>query len=597
MKRGPAGLADFGDSLVIDLGTSAAKAAVLDATGEVLAQAARPLTTRTASGGVMEQDAEQWWEAAGDAVRELAAGGATRSVRRVIVTGQMQDLTLTNETGAPLLPTLLYGDVRAVREADEALAMIGAARLPGEVGEATGRGAGEAVPLPAPWAGDAAKVHGAGEAEVAGPAGQAGAAGAAGAVGPASAAGAVSPSGAGGAAGANRAAASYLRALAANDLDPSGFLPKLLWLRRHEPEVLQRATRLFLGAADVLVYRLTGEHVCDTTTASTTGLMALDTRTAVPDEVFAALGLPDVPARLPRFVAGGARAGVLGPKAASAWNLPADIPVYIAPGDGGATTVGAGSGEVGNASGYVGTSGWVSFSSDVRGDPATGVFTLAHPAPGRTIHIAPLLTAGGNLAWAAAAIGDEADYDDLIERAMARPPARLLYLPYLQGERSPFRDPFARGAFIGLGPNTTRDDLVRAVLEGVAFAYRHALAALLPSGHASTYDLVLTGGGTRSAAWCRLFATVLGRTVLVPSEPDSVGLRGALRCVQVAEGVVDDYALGVQGDRFAPDDTLRGAYDDLFASFRGAHRDLRGLYDGLARSRGHLDSLEEQGRP
>lgn len=487
-------------SIVLDVGTGAVKAAVLDPAGRIAAQATAALETRTGSGGVMEQDAEAWFLGAGEAVRALVDSGATAGASRLILTGQMQDLTLADEQGRPLRPTLLYGDVRARDEAEEVRERLGDERL---------------------------------------------------------------------------------RAWTGNDQDAGGLLAKLRWLRRHEPSRLHAARHVFLGAADALAFRLTGVAKCDTTTASTTGTMRLDTRGPLPDEAFHALGLAGVRERLPRFVPGGSRVGELG-AAAAGWGLPPGLPVHLGPGDAGATTVGAGAGEPGPVSGYVGTSGWVAFSARGRGDPDKGVFTLAHPAAGATIQIAPLLTAGGNLAWASRAVGDGAGYGELVERALDRPPGRLLYLPYLQGERSPFRDPYVRGAFLGLDPATTRDDLLRAVLEGVALAYRHALEALLPASDAT--ELVLTGGGTRSAGWCRLFATVTRRPVRVQDAPEAVGLRGALRSVQVAAGERDDYRLPVEGEVVEPDPRLAERYDALYAVFRDAHGGLGDLSRRLARA-------------
>src|SRR5690606_7293683 len=163
------------------------------------------------------------------------------------------------------------------------------------------------------------------------------------------------------------------------------------------------------------------------------------------------------------------------------------------------------SGESGWVYAYLGTSGWIAFTSAYRAMPDHGAFTLAHPQPTAYIQIAPLLTAGGNLEWARGVFGG-GDYDTIIEQAGARPPSNLSYLPYLNGERSPFRDPLARGSFIGVDPRTSYNDFYRAVLEGVIYAYRHALDALLTSPPSA---LVLTGGGTRSEAWCQLFADIL----------------------------------------------------------------------------------------
>jgi xylulokinase len=266
-----------------------------------------------------------------------------------------------------------------------------------------------------------------------------------------------------------------LRELTGNDQDAGGLLAKLLWLARNEPNSLSRATRLLLGAAEYAAFKLTGRAVTDTTTASTTGLLDLTRRTMLDASIFDSLGIEAAYSLLPEVVAGGAQIGVLSDESTSTLGLKPGLPVHLGPGDAGAATLGAGSGEPGVAYLYLGTSGWVAFTAEEPASPERGVLTIAHPDPDRCIPVAPLLTAGGNLEWIRDLFG-QTDYTTLIEAAVARPGIPPLYLPYLNGERSPIRDPLARGAFVGLSAATTRADLDRAVLEGVAFAYRHALA-------------------------------------------------------------------------------------------------------------------------
>lgn len=497
-----------GLSLVLDVGTGAVKAALLAPDGTRIDEASAPLRTRIAAGGVMEQDAGDWESAAVACLRALSERDGPTRAARVVLTGQMQNLTLTDASGTPLRPTLLYGDTRAVREAEDLVVAVPAERL---------------------------------------------------------------------------------RQLTANEPDAAGLPAKVRWLARHERRAWQRAERVFLGAADLLAFRLTGQAACDTTTASTTGLMDHDRRAFLPEELLAEAGLAFLPPLLPDLVPGGARVGWVEEEAAARWGLPSGLPVHVGPGDAGATTVGAGSGEPGHPSAYVGTSGWVALSADRRGDVEAGVFTLAHPAPGRSIQIAPLLTAGGNLAWAREALGWDGPYEDLIAAALARPPGRLLYLPYLQGERSPIRDPFARGAFVGMDMATTDLDLVRAVLEGVAFAYRHALEALTSTEdrHSAftSWPLVLSGGGTRTDAWCRLFATVLNVPVRRLEEPDLVAVRGAWRCARAADGAATGHALPVHGPTFEPDRARGLRYDDLYERFREAYVALAPTFRGLAEVR------------
>jgi xylulokinase len=382
--------------------------------------------------------------------------------------------------------------------------------------------------------------------------------------------------------------AQRLTDLTGNEQGASGLLAKLRWLHTHEPATLAKAHHLLLGAADWLVLRMTSVAATDTTTASTTGLMELATRDwlilqrgAYSSDIIAMAVGANVAPLLPKLVNGGAQAELLTTDAAAALGVTAGIPVHLAPGDAGAATLGAGAGEPGTPYAYIGTSGWVAYTSDQRGDPTQGVFTLAHPDPARYLCVAPLLTAGGNLDWAKSIFGVES-HDALIESATeGSPGAKIVYLPYLNGERSPFSDPLAAGAFIGLRAHHTQADMARAVLEGVAFAYRHALEALMPTAAAR---LTMAGGGTRSLAWCQVFADVIGVTVDVATDAQNVGVRGAVLAAQVARGERTTYApAGIVPVRITltPNPDLRAHYDHLFSIYKAAYPALRSVFQAL----------------
>jgi len=285
-------------------------------------------------------------------------------------------------------------------------------------------------------------------------------------------------------------------------------------------------------------------------------------------------------------MSGGAHVGVLTRTSADALGLRTGTPVYLGPGDAGAATIGAGSGEPGPVYGYVGTSGWVGFSAHERADPASGTFTLAHPRPGMFFHVAPLLTAAGNLQWVrelfAPGTGGVAaeSFEAVIEQAFERAPGPLLYLPYLAGERSPVRDSAARAVFVGLTGRTQKADLYRAVLEGVAYSYRHALTALVPGGADA---LTLTGGGTRSTPWNVLFATVTGVPTHVVEEPESVGVKGAHHCARVAAGGAESYSFGVDAFAVEPIRSWQDHYDRMFALYLTLYPRLSETFAGLSK--------------
>ncbi|MBX3082198.1 MAG: hypothetical protein KF716_11250 [Anaerolineae bacterium] len=373
----------------------------------------------------------------------------------------------------------------------------------------------------------------------------------------------------------------HLRALTGNSQDAGSLLAKLRWMQQYEAANLRRTAHLLFSAAGFIGHQMTGNAVNDTTTASTTGLMDIQQRRVVGDDMLTTLDLGVVAGKVAPIHAGGTRIGGLSESAAALIGLKAGIPVYHAPGDAGAATLGAGSGVEGRVYAYLGTSGWVAFSSAERLSPDSGVFTLAHPDPGKFIYIAPLLTAGGNLDWARGVLGAES-HATMIEAALDRAPTSLLYLPYLNGERSPFSDPAARGAFIGLNPRHTRDDLSRAVLEGVVYAYRHCLDALIKEPVAA---LTLTGGGTRSPRWCQLFADMTQTTVHIADDASNVGLRGALLAAKVANGQLDSYAPAgffPISASMQPNTAQQAHYDGQYALFRQTYPALKGIFAGMA---------------
>jgi len=489
----------MGSSLVLDVGTSAVKGALVTEDGDFAYVTERPLDAPTGRDGVMEQDARNWREVAREVTRDVVRHATTPD--RIVLTGQMQDLTLLASDGAPLRHTLLYGDVRAQQEARDVQDALG-------------------VKLLQAWTG--------------------------------------------------------------NDHDASALLAKALWLKRHEPDVWNAARHVFLGAADVLAFDLTGVAACDVTTASTTGLMNLETRTPLTEEALHLLDLSELPTRLPRLVPGGEQVGTVTPDAASSWGLPEGTPVHVGPGDAGATTIGAGAGIPGVASIYLGTSGWLATTSLDVGDPEAGVFTLAHPTPGRYVQVAPLLTAAGNLAWFRDAVTPDVPFDDLVQGAILQARPHLVYLPYLAGERSPFRDPTIRGAFLGLTADTTQRDMTYAVLEGVAFAYRHAADALgLTSGGETEAPWVVSGGGARSAAWMQLLADVLERPLLRLEDASNVGVRGAWHATRLALGIVPDASLANAGEPVTPRDVPadeKAARNARYQAFLAATQALRPVY-------------------
>jgi xylulokinase len=379
---------------------------------------------------------------------------------------------------------------------------------------------------------------------------------------------------------------------AGNLQDATGLAPKLLWASRRWPEAVRGARALLLGAHDYLAWRLCGRAVTDLTTASTTGLLLLaENRWNLP--LLSGLGLRTD--WLPELLPADAVAGPLTPEAARATGLPAGLPVLHGAGDAATATLGSAAGEEGCLSLHLGTSGWVALTS--AGPPAPpelGGFNLRHPDGRRLIAVGATTTAAGNHDWAREALGEGAGP---LDQAAAEAPAGaggLLYLPWLAGERSPFRDPEARAAFVGIGRDTGRAALARAVLEGVAFSLRSIQRALGGAG-ARAVRTTLVGGGARSLLWRRIVASAFDCPVDVPERPEEAGLRGAAILAGRHLGWCDRWdrepAFFGRMERCAPEPAWTEVYGRLQPVFDGMYAALRPAYRALADVRaGRKDS-------
>jgi len=272
--------------------------------------------------------------------------------------------------------------------------------------------------------------------------------------------------------------------------------PKLLWLRDEEPETYA-AIRSVLLPKDYVRLRLCGEHAIDVADASGTLLFDV-ARRAWSAEVLETLELD--PAWLPRALESPAESG----------RAFGEVPVAAGAGDqaGGALGVGVVA-EGGPASVVLGTSGVVFAALDAyRHDPQARVHAFCHAVPGAWHVMGVMLSAAGSLQWLRAVTGGS--YDELVGAAARWEPGAegLLFAPYLTGERTPYPDPEARGAFAGLEVRHDRGALARAVLEGVAFGLRDALDLVAGLGERPAAGRA-SGGGARSDLWLQIVASVL----------------------------------------------------------------------------------------
>ena len=351
--------------------------------------------------------------------------------------------------------------------------------------------------------------------------------------------------------------------------------PKLLWLRRHEPDAYARVVRVLLPK-DYVRLRLTGEWAIDASDAS--GTLLLDVgRRAWSDEVLQALDLPA--AWLPPILESPERAGAVG----ASNRLLQGVPVAAGAGDQPAAAVGVGAVRPGVVSVVLGTSGVVLAPLPAYAhDPAGRVHAFCHAVPGAWQAMGVMLSAAGSLAWFHERLAPDVSFDRLVAEAERWEPGAggLLFLPYLAGERTPHADPDARGAFVGLELRHDRGALVRAVLEGVAFGLRDCLDVLRALGVESTAARV-SGGGVRGNLWLRVVASVLDLPLEVTASEEGSAL-GAALLGGVAGGVFDDVpdavarCVRVTGV-VEPDAAWRDAYAELLPRYRALYPAVRGL--------------------
>jgi xylulokinase len=349
-----------------------------------------------------------------------------------------------------------------------------------------------------------------------------------------------------------------LISLTGNRALPGFTAPKLLWLRRHEPDLYRRIRRIVLPK-DYVRFHLTGEWAIDAADASGTLLFDVAHR-RWSDEVLAALDVPHD------------------------WLPPVYESTEIAgAGDQQAAALGVGVIEPGIVSVVLGTSGVVLAALPAYAhDAEARVHAFCHAVPDTWEAMGVMLNAAGSLRWLRDALAPGASFEELTAEAERWDPGveGLTFLPYLQGERTPHADPDARGSFTGLSLRNDRGALVRAVLEGVAYGLRDSLELLRELGVTPERGRV-SGGGARSRLWREIVASVLGLPVeLTVVEEGSA--YGAALLAGVAGGDFADAREAVAAcvrtrEQVEPNSDWASSYEEGYARFRALYPAVRGV--------------------
>ncbi len=514
--------------LAIDLGTSALKVALVSTAGDVVAAEQETCQVDLLPGGGAEQDPEGWWDLITRASSRLAARGVVPpdSIAAVCCTAQWSGTVPVAADGSPVRNAIIWMDSRGAAYARSITS--GPVRVQGYGVDKLARWIRISAGLPT-----------------------------------------------------------------RSGKDPVAHIG---WLKTAEPDAYRR-TQLFLEPKDWLNLRLTGRA------AASYDSIALHwvTDNRHPDRIdydpvlLRLAGLDR--AKLPELMAA---TDILGPVLAgqaAALGIPAGIPVVVGTPDLQSAAIGSGATRDFQAHLYVGTSSWLTCHVPFKKtDLLRNIASLPAAIPGRYFVADEQETAGAALTFLRDRLlfpaGDApADaYRQFDAMAAESPPGSggLIFTPWLYGERTPVEDHFIRGGFHNLSLSAGRNDLVRAVLEGVALNARWLLQAVERFTKCRLEPIRFIGGGARSDVWCQIFADVLDRTIEQVADPVNANARGAAMLAAVALGELDFFSVPGRvkvARTYRPQPVNADLYAMLFAEFVGLYKRNRKAHARLNRDR------------
>ncbi len=511
--------------LGIDLGTSGVKALLIDESGVPMASATVEYPLSTPRPLWSEQDPADWWQGTQTAIRGVLAKAHRRgdSINGIGLSGQMHGLTLLDAAGRVLRPAILWNDQRTGAQCEEITQLAGGRQRVLE--------------------------------------------------------------------------------LTANVVLPGFTAPKILWVRENEPEVYAQVAHVLLPK-DYIRYRLSGEFATEVSDAS--GMAVFDVRNrAWSAEMLRALDIPRE--WMPRCAESHEVTARVSGAAAAETGLAAGTPIVGGGGDNAAGAVGNGVVREGIVSASLGTSGVVFAAAEKFAmEPQGSLHAFCHAIPATWHVMGVMLSAGGSLRWhrdviaqgreeatggkngAAASLPSRIPYDDLMADVAATPPGAdgLVFLPYLTGERCPYPDPLARGAFVGLTLRHTQAHLTRAVVEGVTYGLADSLR--LVRGLGIRIDEVRAiGGGARSAVWRQILADVFQTEITLINSSEG-GAFGVALLAGVGTGVWNNTREACDATLRVttrvepnPDPAVRERYAETYARYRELYPALAGIFARL----------------
>lgn len=358
--------------------------------------------------------------------------------------------------------------------------------------------------------------------------------------------------------------------------------PKILWVKKNEPENFARIQKIMLPK-DYLAYKLSGSFCTDMSDAS--GMLLMDVKKRCwSEEMIAICGIKKE--QLPKLYESYEVVGTLDAEVAEELGMPTSVKIIAGAGDNAAAAVGTGTVGDGMCNISLGTSGTIFIASEKFGvDEHNALHSFAH-ADGQYHLMGCMLSAASCNKWWMEEILQTKEYGEEQAQIDVLGKNQVFYLPYLMGERSPHNDPKARATFIGMTMDTTRTDMTQAVLEGVAFGLRDSLEVARSLG-VQIERTKICGGGAKSPLWKEIIANVMNLKVDVIESEEGPALGGAMLAA-VGCGAYKNVeeaakALVKVVDTVEPTKELVERYEERYQMFRKLYPTMKGLFRELAK--------------
>jgi len=372
--------------------------------------------------------------------------------------------------------------------------------------------------------------------------------------------------------------------------------PKLMWAKENNGDAFRKTYKI-LQPKDYIILKLTGNFVSEYSDANMAGLLDINNLKWAVD-ILKELGIPE--GILPDLYPSTAQVGKITEKASREIGLPQGIPVIAGGGDGSCSTAGAGVYEEGSAYAALGSSSWICMATkEPFFDPQMRTFNLVHLDSKLITPCGTMQAAGFSYNWYRGTFfkkeAEEAKeknqnpYEIMDKGVLESVPGAggLFYLPYLLGERSPWWNLDARGAIIGLSMTSKKEDVSRAILEGVAMNLKIILDILETQENAANPEkITMIGGGAKGKVWLQIFSDVWQKKLDVPHYTDDATSLGAAICGGVGVGAFKDFSeamrLNPVREVIIPNKEFAPRYKELYSIFTDAYSSLTGVYKRLA---------------